>query len=145
MSLDDLNTYDERYIPPEQEPAVAEPVPLPLIHLAQLATPPGMEPAATIGMSPEPVEIAQGPVEPYELLANRGSNLNAHNLNSTFADRLSRGIQAAESATGERAVLRDLYRPPERQAQYYANYTQRPITFGGHTYNPESQGGLAAP
>jgi hypothetical protein len=142
MSLDDSYDTDQEYVPLQE--AVSDDQ-VPLMHLIQLATPSGTEPGATIGLSPDAVQIAQGPVEPYQHLESRGNGLNTHNLNSTFADRLSRAILDAEAQTGERAVLRDLYRPPERQAQYYANYTQRPITFGGVTYQPGERGGLAAP
>lgn len=74
--------------------------------------------------------------------AKRG--VDPSNLNPMFAQRLQQAISAAEAATGSQARITDLYRPPERQAQYYANYTQRPVTYGGHTYNPQQPGGLAA-
>jgi hypothetical protein len=51
----------------------------------------------------------------------------------------------AERVTGQQARIDDLFRPPAVQAQYYANYKQRPITFGGVTYTPHGRGGLAAP
>jgi hypothetical protein len=99
-----------------------------------------------------PVQVAAndtpaGAVQPYQYLLSRGTDLNAQFLNPTFAGRLTRALQDAESATGQKASLSDLYRPAERQAQYYADYTRHPVTFGGTTYqpNPNNQGGLAAP
>src|SRR5882762_4981920 len=142
MSLSD--SYDLLPIDQPQDEGSA-PEHIPLEHAIMLASPAAVTPAATVGMSPEPIELPPAMVDPYDHLASRGHNLNTQYLHPAFADRLSRALMDAEAATGQRAVLRDLYRPPERQAQYYANYTQRPITFGGHTYNPESQGGLAAP
>ncbi len=150
MSVEDL--YDLLPVdapPPQDEGGGGEPplppiVSVPLDHAVTLATPPGEMPAATVGMHPSPMQLPPSPVEPYQYLASRGTNLNAQYLNPAFTSRLSRALQDAEAATGQRAVLRDLYRPPERQAQYYANYTQRPVTFGGRTYTPQEQGGLAA-
>jgi hypothetical protein len=124
---------------------------IPLDHATTLASPPGGPPVATVGMTPQPMP-PQPPsptsnINPYQYLLNKGQNLNAHGLNPEFASRLTQAIQAAESATGHQAVLRDLYRPPEQQAQYYADYTRQPVTFNGVTYqpNPNNQGGLAAP
>jgi hypothetical protein len=122
---------------------------IPLDHATQLATPPSGPPVATVGMTPRPMppqppSLAQN-VNPYQYLLNRGQNLNAQNLNPEFANRLTQAIQAAESATGSQARLNDLYRPPEVQAQYYANWTQQPVNFNGVTYVPTKQGGLAAP
>jgi hypothetical protein len=83
-------------------------------------------------------------VDPYQYLLNKGQGLSSHNLNPVFASRLSQAIQAAEAATGSKATLTDLYRSPETQAQYYANYTGRSVSFGGVRYSPQGQGGLAA-
>jgi hypothetical protein len=88
-----------------------------------------------------------GAVESFGFLSSRGRNLITQGLHPEFANRLSRAIQAAESATGQRAVIRDLYRTPETQAQYRADYIKRPVAWGGKVYypNPNNQGGLAAP
>src|SRR5882762_4574370 len=142
MSLSD--SYDLLPIDQPQDEGSA-PEHIPLEHAIMLASPAAVTPAATVGMSPEPIELPPAMVDPYDHLASRGHNLNTQYLHPAFADRLSRALMDAEAATGQRAVLRDLYRPPERQAQYYANYTQRPIAFGGRTYTPNEQGGLAAP
>lgn len=66
-------------------------------------------------------------------------------INPTFGQRLLSAMQAAEGATGSQARITDMSRPATRQAQYYANYTQRPVTWQGQTYSPQEQGGLAAP
>jgi hypothetical protein len=120
---------------------------IPLDHAVALASSSEGPPVATVGMSPRPMPPRPQMINPYEYLLSRGSNLNAHNLNPVFADRLTNAIRDAEAATGQRARLNDLYRPPEQQAQYYADYTRQPVNFNGRTYmpNPSNQGGLAAP
>jgi hypothetical protein len=114
--------------------------------------PPTQQPYAVAASNtpPPPVQNMPSPagaVQPYQYLLSRGTDLNAQFLNPTFANRLTQAIQAAESATGSKASLSDLYRPAEIQAQYYADYTRHPVTFGGTTYqpNPNNTGGLAAP
>lgn len=84
-------------------------------------------------------------VDPYEFLASRGANVNTARLDKEFASRLAKALMAAEAATGQRGSLSDAYRDPKRQAQYYANYKQKPVDWDGVTYTPQRQGGLAAP
>lgn len=84
-----------------------------------------------------------------DYLQARGPDQNVAGLDANFADRLARAISIGEAATGEKAVLRDAYRTPELQAQFYADYKQVPITYKGVTYQPrphtpEHPGGLAA-
>lgn len=71
--------------------------------------------------------------------------VNADKLDPEFATKMAEAIKKAEAATGVRAVINEGYRPPEVQAQYYANYTQRPIPWEGKMYYPQKQGGIAAP
>lgn len=71
--------------------------------------------------------------------------VNAEKLDPAFAEKMAEAIKKAEAATGTRAVITEGYRPPEVQAQYYANYVQRPISWEGKVYNPQKQGGIAAP
>ena len=151
-------------LPPQEEiapqPVQEEPAPLPIPTLPAQITPPSLaelSPLATgytgvagpgyiaprSSVQQPPPSVAQQ-VEPYQYLLNKGQGLNAHGLNPTFASRLTQAIQAAEAATGSKANLTDLYRSPQTQAQYYANYTGRPVSFGGVTYSPQGQGGLAA-
>lgn len=66
-------------------------------------------------------------------------------LHPEFRTRLNRAIEAAEKATGAKAEVVDAYRDPKRQAQYYANYTGRPVQWQGQIYRPQGHGGLAAP
>ena len=73
------------------------------------------------------------------------TGVNASKLNPTFAQKLMAAIQAAEQATGDKIVITEGYRDPAVQAQYYANYIQRPVTWEGKTYTPKKPGGLAAP
>lgn len=70
--------------------------------------------------------------------------VNAEKLDSNFAVKMAEAIQQAEAATGVRAVITEGYRPPEVQAQYYANYVQQPIPWEGKMYYPQKQGGIAA-
>src|SRR5262245_39190222 len=85
-------------------------------------------------------------IEPYEYLTSRsGKAINVAGANRVFAEKLTGALQEAEAATGSRAVIRDMQRDPARQAQYYANYTGRPVTWQGVTYTPQGRGGLAAP
>ena len=58
---------------------------------------------------------------------------------------LYRFASDAERATGGKARFTDMYRPPETQAQYRANYLQKPVAWAGKMYYPQEQGGLAAP
>src|SRR4249920_142173 len=139
--------------PVQEEPVQEAPAPLPVIppiptlaELSPLSAGPGYRAPASAVQQPVqygPSSIASQ-VNPYQYLLNKGQGLNSHGLNPVFAGRLSQAIQAAEAATGSRANLTDLYRSPETQAQYYANYKGHPVTFGGVTYNPQRQGGLAA-
>lgn len=71
--------------------------------------------------------------------------VNAEKLDPAFAEKMAEAIKKAEAATGTRAVITEGYRPPEVQAQYYANYVQRPISWEGKVFNPQKQGGIAAP
>lgn len=79
------------------------------------------------------------------LLARAKKGVTADGINPVFGQRLQTALQAAEQATGSRAQINDLVRPAARQAQYYANYTQRPVTWDDRVYQPQQQGGLAAP
>lgn len=79
-----------------------------------------------------------------DFLSERAPDQDVAGLDANFASRLAAGIDAAEKATGSKAKLNDAYRPPERQAQYYADYTQQDVTYGGVTYHPQRKGGLAA-
>jgi LAS superfamily LD-carboxypeptidase LdcB len=57
---------------------------------------------------------------------------------------MSNLISAAEAATGSQVQITSGYRTPEHQAQIYANYTQKPVTYGGKTYQPNGTSGIAA-
>src|SRR4029077_13005251 len=61
-----------------------------------------------------------------------------------FRPRLNAAIEAAEKATGSKGRINDAFRDPKRQAQYYANYTGKPVRWDGETYMPHGRGGLAA-
>lgn len=78
------------------------------------------------------------------LLSRAKRGVTADGMNPIFVQRLQSAINDAEAATGSKATVTDLYRDPTRQAQYYANYKQRPVDYGGRTYNPQHPGGLAA-
>jgi LAS superfamily LD-carboxypeptidase LdcB len=82
---------------------------------------------------------------PAKFLEDRGKGLDGGGLHPVFADRLQSAVMDAEKATGSRAEITDLFRDPKRQAQYFANYVQHPITYEGVTYLPGAKGGLAAP
>src|SRR5215469_430246 len=79
------------------------------------------------------------------LSARAGSGVDTSGLAPNFASRLETAIRAAEAQTGEKVTINDAYRDSHRQAQYYANYTRRPVTWQGQTYMPHGGGGLAAP
>lgn len=100
-------------------------------------------------LTPEAQLEALGPVavtpEARAFIASRGSGLDLNGVNPVFASRLQTAITAAEAATGAKATITDVSRTPERQAQYYADYTQRAVVWNGVTYQPQRQGGLAAP
>lgn len=65
-------------------------------------------------------------------------------LDQVFAQALYQAAQDYERATGQRAVFNEMYRPPEVQAQYYANRIGIPFEWNGKTYLPEKVGGPAA-
>jgi hypothetical protein len=67
------------------------------------------------------------------------------NLTPQFGSALSKAIADATKATGQPLNITEGYRDARTQAQYYANYTGKPVTWEGVTYNPQKQGGLAAP
>ena len=73
--------------------------------------------------------------------------LAAYNLRPEFAEKISKLIAAAEQATGERVRVVQGYRDPKEQAQYYADYIGKEITYDGQTYkpNPARKGIIAAP
>lgn len=70
--------------------------------------------------------------ELLKFLMSRGQGLEGAGVDPVFAQRLQAALQAAEGATGAQTQISDLYRSPERQAQYYAAYKA-------------GKGGLAAP
>lgn len=70
--------------------------------------------------------------------------VNAEKLDPSFAVKMAEAIQKAEAATGTKAVITEGYRPPEVQAQYYANYIQQPVPWEGKMYYPQQKGGIAA-
>ncbi len=65
-------------------------------------------------------------------------------LQPQFASALNQAIADAEKATGQKVQINEAYRDSKTQAQYYANYTGKPVTWQGVTYTPLKQGGLAA-
>ena len=73
--------------------------------------------------------------------------LAAYNLRPEFAEKIGKLIAAAEQATGERVRIVQGYRDPHEQAQYYADYIGKEITYDGQTYkpNPARKGIIAAP
>jgi LAS superfamily LD-carboxypeptidase LdcB len=73
------------------------------------------------------------------------SRVHTELLHPEFRTKLNSAIEAAEKATGAQAEIVDAYRDPKRQAQYYANYTGKPVQWEGQTYRPQGRGGLAAP
>lgn len=83
--------------------------------------------------------------EAMAFLEDRAPGENAAMLDRSMAVQLATAMRDAEKATGERATSTDLYRDPRRQAQYYANYKQRPVEWEGQAYYPQGGGGgLAA-
>lgn len=96
-------------------------------------------------------EISSGSAK--EFLQSRGGGqsgavgVNAEKLDSGFAEKMAKAIQAAEQATGSRVTITEGYRDPHVQAQYYSDYIGKPITYDGQTYqpNPAKLGRLAAP
>lgn len=110
----------------------------------------GQEGVSTQTQTPAEQEVA--PPRPSQdvptsdamrFLQSRGGNVT--NINPDYANRLAHVLQVAEQATGARARITDLYRSPETQAQYRANYIGAPVTYGGKRYLPQRRGGLAAP
>ena len=76
------------------------------------------------------------------------AGVNASKLNSSFAERLQKGIAAAEAATGSQVRITEGYRDSSIQAQYYANYIGKPVEWppgSGTMYTPKKRGGIAAP
>lgn len=83
-----------------------------------------------------------------DFLASRGGgSVHADKLDSGFAEKMAKAIQAAETATGSKVNITEGYRDPQTQAQYYSDYVGKPITYEGRTYqpNPAKLGRLAAP
>jgi len=70
--------------------------------------------------------------------------VNADQLNPEFATRMTALISAAEQATGSKVSITEGERSASTQAQYYANYIQKPVTYEGVTYRPKKVGGIAA-
>jgi len=115
----------------------------------------GQGPAASATSKPQTTERqGEGKVDEKqakEFLSSRQTGgagfvgVNADKLNSDFAVKLTEAIQFAEKASGERIGITEGYRPPEVQAQYYANYIGKDVEWNGQKYSPQKQGGLAAP
>lgn len=75
----------------------------------------------------------------------RARGVPATGMDKTFAGRLALALQWAENETGSTARINEGWRDSRTQAQYYANYTGRPVVWEGVTYTPKKRGGLAAP
>jgi hypothetical protein len=82
---------------------------------------------------------------PYGAPPDQGELGNfSQGLQPQFASALNQALADAEKATGQKPQINEAYRDSKTQAQYYANYTGKPVTWQGVTYTPLKQGGLAA-
>jgi hypothetical protein len=75
----------------------------------------------------------------------RARGVPATGMDKGFAGKLALALQWAEEETGATGRIVEGHRDSGVQAQYYANYTGRPVVWEGRTYEPQKRGGRAAP
>jgi hypothetical protein len=85
------------------------------------------------------------PQEALQFLLARGGHGDIAHMDPRFVVRFADMVQQAEEATGTRVKINELHRSPELQAQFRANYIQKPVEWNGKVYQPTRKGGLAAP
>ena len=96
-------------------------------------------PGESLGIA-EAIAIKNEVRELADFLVSRGATPDeVSGVEIKFARSLVAEIKKAEEKTGiiDTNLINELYRPPEVQAQYYADYIGKSITFEGVVYHPD--------